>query len=33
MTVCFTYSLKIPIFLNMEISKGSVATRLGCEGI
>jgi len=28
--VCFTYSLSIVIFLNIDISQGSVATRLGC---
>ena len=33
MTVCFTYSLRIAIFLNTDISQGSVATRLGCDGI
>jgi len=29
-TVCFTYSLRMAIFLNTDISQGSVATRLGC---
>ena len=32
-TVCFTYSLRMAIFLNTDISQGSVATRLGCGGI
>ena len=32
-TVCFTYSLKMAIFLNTDISPGSVATRLGCGGV
>jgi len=32
-TVCFTYSLRIAIFLNIDISQGSVATRLGCRGV
>jgi len=32
-TVCFTYSLEIAIFLNTGISQGSVATRLGCGGV
>ena len=32
-TVCFTYSLKMAIFLNTDISQGSVATRLGCGGV
>ena len=32
-TVCFTYSLRIAIFLNTDISQGSVATRLGCGGV
>jgi len=31
-TVCFTYSLRMAIFLNTDISQGSVATRLGCGG-
>ena len=31
-TVCFTYSLRMPIFLNTDISQGSAATRLGCGG-
>jgi len=29
-TVCFTYSLRLAIFLNTDISQGNVATRLGC---
>jgi len=29
-TVCFTYSLRIAIFFNTDISKGSVATRSRC---
>ena len=32
-TVCTTYSLRIAIFLNIDISQGSVATRLGCDGV
>ena len=32
-TVCFTYSLRIAIFLNTDISQGSVATRLEFGGI
>jgi len=31
-TVCFTYSLRMAIF-NTDISQGSVATRLGCDGV
>jgi len=31
-TVCFTYSLKMAIF-NTDISQGSVATFLGCDGL
>ena len=33
LTVCFTYSLRMAIFLNTDISQGSVATRLGCGGV
>ena len=33
MTVCFTYSLSITIFLNIDISQGSVMTRLGYVGV
>jgi len=32
-TVCFTYSLRMAIFLNTDISRGSVATRLVCGGV
>ena len=32
-TVCFSYSLRMAIFLNTDISQGSVATRLGCGGV
>jgi len=32
-TVRFTYSLRLAIFLNTDISRGSVATRLGCGGV
>jgi len=32
-TVCFTYSLRITIFLYIDISQGSVATRLGCDDV
>jgi len=32
-TLCFTYSLRMAIFLNTDISQGSVATRLGCDGV
>jgi len=32
-TVCFTYSLRIAIFLNTDISQGSVTTRLECGGV
>ena len=32
-TVCFTYSLRMAIFVNTDISQGSVATRLGCGGV
>ena len=32
-TVSFTYSLRMAIFLNTDISQGSVATRLGCGGV
>jgi len=32
-TVCFTYCLRIAIFLNLDISQGSVATGLGCGGV
>jgi len=32
-TVCFTYSLRIVNFLNVDISQGSVVTRLGCGGV
>jgi len=32
-TVCFTYSLRIAIFLSTDISQGSVATSLGFGGI
>jgi len=32
-TVCFTYSLRMAIFLNTDISQESVATRLGCGGV
>jgi len=31
-TVCFTYSLRMAIFLNTDISQGSVAIRSGCGG-
>ena len=31
-TVSFTYSLRMAIFLNTDISQGSVATRLGFDG-
>jgi len=31
-TVCFTYSLRMAIF-KTDISLGSVATRLGCDGV
>jgi len=30
MAVCFNYFLSIAIFLNIDISQGSVATRLRC---
>ena len=33
MAVCFSYFLSIAIFLNIDISQGSVATRLRCGGI
>jgi len=33
MAVCFNYFLSIAIFLNMDISQGSVATCLRCGGI
>ena len=33
MAVCFNYFLSIAIFLNIDISQGSVATRLRCGGI
>ena len=29
-TVCFTYSLRIAVFLNTDISQGGVATHLLC---
>jgi len=32
-TVCFTYSFRLAIFLNTYISQGSVATPLGCGGV
>jgi len=32
-TVCFTYSLRIVNFLNVDISQGSVVTQLGCGGV
>ena len=32
-TVCFTYSLRMATFLNIDISQGSVATRVGCGGV
>jgi len=32
-TLCFAYSLRMAIFLNTDISQGSVATRLGCGGV
>ena len=32
-TLCFTYSLRMAILLNTDISQGSVATRLGCDGV
>ena len=32
-TVCFTYSLRTAIFLNIDISRGSAATRLKCGGV
>jgi len=32
-TVSFSNSLRIAIFLNTDISQGSVATRLGCGGV
>ena len=33
MAVCLSYFLSIAIFLNIDISQGSVATRLRCGGI
>ena len=33
MAVCFNYFLSIAIFLNIDISQGSVMTRLRCVGI
>jgi len=33
MAVCFNYFLSIAIFLNIDISQGSVATRIRCGGI
>ena len=33
MAVCFNYFLSIAIFLNIDISQGSVETRLMCGGI
>ena len=33
MAVCFNYFLSIAIFLNIDISQGSVATRLRCDEI
>ena len=33
MAVCFNYFLCIAIFLNIDISRGSVAKRLRCGGI
>jgi len=33
MAVCFNYFLSIAIFLNIDISQGSVAKRLRCGGI
>ena len=33
MAVCFNYFLSIAIILNIDISQGSVATRLWCGGI
>jgi len=32
-TVCFTYSLSIAIFLNIDISQGSVVTPSGRGGV
>ena len=32
-TVYFTYALRFAIFLNADISEGSVATRIGCGGV
>jgi len=32
-TVGFTYSLRMAIFLHTDISQGSVATRFGCGGV
>jgi len=33
MAVCFNYFLRMAIFLNIDISQGSVATYLRCGGI
>jgi len=33
MTVCFNYFLNVAIFLNIDISQGSVVTCLRCGGI
>ena len=33
MAVCFNYFLRIAIFLNIDISQGSVAMQLRCGGI
>ena len=33
MAVCFNYFLSMEIFLNIDISRGSVATQLRCGGI
>ena len=33
MAVCLSYFLSIAIFLNIDISQGTVATRLRCGGI
>jgi len=33
MAVCFSFFLELGHFLNIDISQGSVATRLRCGGI
>ena len=30
---CWCFRVKIAIFLNTDISQGSIATRLGCVGV